>query len=555
MQNDLGQACVEPPQLGFSKIAPRVKAAIEAAEHEVLYIGYKLEGGCDGENDLIESLNYLSKKAQAQNKMITVRFIVDKIAGIAGLFFHNRLPTLWNRKFPNLDFQYANHSHFGLGSFHQKQLIVDNHTAILMSGEFSFANNYKNNYKGWIEISTILQGQEMVRYIRNGFLTSWNSKQTQVLSEKKRPLRQEITSTAEQFSTKEKVPMLYLYKKANGYLFRRNYLSPHAIAVQTAIKNAKKVINIMMPNINEPYILRALAKAYARGVKINIITGRTHNDLAESLPFMGGTNQQALKKLVEYINKEDINHYSNLDIRFWADESGKVVEHHGKRTLHAKLVIVDDVVIAGSSVIDKQSTLHSQEGDVCIESKTVAATYFNNIFLPILNRSKNVFLHSKNYIKTPAQATLLTIENYLQRVITVLENKIATLLSQQDKKDILVEVLGESTKPNTLYFLRNEILESKKKAQHLLQAEVTSIAYHFFSITNKRILKNPKIIHLQENESFLGKIKRIISDGFKKLYFQYIQTNLSTIGLCQYIGENSYRRLSKIAHPLPRVLL
>lgn len=546
LQNDISAGYVGVPKLRFVEIAPHIMQAISEAEEEVLLIGYKLEGGSDGDIDLINAFVKLNQKAKNKNKTIRVRMLVNHVGGFAGLLINENASKLRQMQFSNLDFQYAEHSHFGLGSYHQKQVNIDGHTVILMSGDFYKANNYKNNFHGWIELASTFYGTEIAAHVRNGFMAAWNSKQTRAINDKKQPLPIFETQKNHAMPNDDKVPLIYLHKKANGHMFKREYLSPHAIAVTTAIENAKQSINIMMPNINEPAILHALADAYARGLKINIVIGKYHNDLAESLPYMGGTNQQALQTLLTLIEKKGIEDFSRLNLRYSTNDKGEIEKHHGQQTLHAKLIIIDDLSIVGSSVLDKQSTLHSQEGDICIQSDNVAAMYLNTIFYPIFNLGKNAFLHSDyQMVKTPGQKMAKKIDKLLSETIeTLLTKRIYHTCSAQDI-DLIQSILGEPNQPHTLFHLQKIIHDCKQKANCISQQDLYRIKQEFEGIIKNKIIENKEVQTHVVSAGFFHRIATHLLNTLKHIFStSWYLKNINTTDLCLTISNSALSKLS-----------
>ena len=177
---------------------------------------------------------------------------------------------------------------------------------------------------------------------------------------------------------------LYLAKKASGNPFKRSSISPYALAVKTAIENSTRRIDIMTPNLNENGVIQALADALARGVQINLLLGKHHNEKDENRFFLGGDNQKAVQHLFKAIHKRGDRHLDKLNIH-WAALHHQILKNQDPQTLHAKMVCVDDVLLAGSSVLDKQSAYHSREGDICVQSQAIADDYRRQIFEPIFD--------------------------------------------------------------------------------------------------------------------------------------------------------------------------
>lgn len=378
---------IEPPLMRGHQIYPRMRELIANAQREVLIMGYKLHTSCDGEKDLLEGLEALSKTATDKKRVIGVRILINKREGAAAAATatssKTTKPLFEGREFKNLSIQFVEHPHSYFGSFHSKMIIIDNNTAMISSCDISKDNNYRDGSSNWVDNSTVFHGQSFVAHIRDDFVQAYHSKR--VMGHEKAPMPIKLKSSTEiEFDTKlECTQALFISKKANGNLLNRKYLSPYAIGILEALKHAKHSVNIMTPNINDEIIIAELANAVARGIKVNIIMGRNKGDKAENLPCAGGTNQDAMTFLYKEVEKRAPKHMNKLDVRWATDDTGEMIipdKHH--QTVHARVVIIDDIVFVGSSVLDKQSIYHSRESDAIMQSKSISDMYMKRIFLP-----------------------------------------------------------------------------------------------------------------------------------------------------------------------------
>lgn len=547
IKNEEGQALIEKPLLKYGEIAPAICNAIRSAKEEVLFIGYKMDSECDGERDFLEALKNLSDQIVNNAEKVRVRIIINRKGGLAGKLIKPKLSTLQKKSqqeltssYPNLDFQFVEHIHGAFGSYHQKQVIIDNHTAILTSGDFSQANNYKEEYHGWTEVGTILRGREFVDHIRKSFLISWNSLASKPLfAEAKKDIPAYLVKSADIINDPEyiklpKANVLYLHKKANGNPFKRLHLSPFTIALIKAIENAQDTIAIMTPNLNHPQVLEALVNAYAQKPKleIRIVTGKEHNASLEDNFLMGGTNQQSYAKLIALMARKGIHDYSRLHLKYMRDEGKQIVREAGKETLHAKLIMIDNLTLIGSSTLDGQSVYYSQEGDVCIESEDVTQQYNKNIFKPVFDNGLNAF-------SEPLQAQTRQLIKVVEKVLIALDEKKRSV-SDNFKRKIIEDTISE------LSDVKKVLLCYKNCADDLRQDKVDIATNNFFDTINNNLLNNNAF---KKENSFLKEIKRIITDGLKRLVSQHrFETSLSTQGFFADVGNYAKKRISAINH-------
>lgn len=570
LRSDIGNGHVESPLLRGSNVFPRIKKAIISAKFEVLIIGYKIDTNSDGEKDLSDALEELSKRASDNQTVITVKILINHRAGVASIFrpnasySNNKLRQLKGNEYPGLNIEYIEHTHSAFGAYHAKQFIIDNRLAILCSGDLTKVQNYREGEPGRIDIATILHGRNIVQYIRNDFITAWNSSSSQPLQgeksilseelEKYSPDAEEIDSVDINALTESNIPILYISKKENGNLLQRNHYSPHTIAVLTMIENAEYQIDIMMPNLNETAIIEALADAYARGVGINIVMGKYHNDSGEGKPFLGGTNRQAIKQFFDALQKRNVQHFDRLNIRWAADNNVIVSEHDVTKCLHAKLVCVDDVVIMGSSVLDKQSVYHSREGDACIQSPLVADQYRNKIFNPVFFAGIDLFLDPKCEIRTPNQDALHSIALVIDYMTMIFENKYKTIDTKKtSKRNILEDVLGinihatDQEYQTTLYGLRDQILRLKKIPGNLLTpGKVAKISKKLDYFIKNKLQSNTQLKECVDRESFWCKLQEYTCDSYKTLTLSDVLPSTNT--LFKKLGNHSSSELEKIVN-------
>jgi len=75
--------------------------------------------------------------------------------------------------------------------------------------------------------------------------------------------------------------------------------SPQAAAFLTAVASATRIIRLQSPNLNEPAMIDALVAAVRRGVEVDLLVSKSHEQSGESLPGRGGPNDATLETMVD----------------------------------------------------------------------------------------------------------------------------------------------------------------------------------------------------------------------------------------------------------------
>ena len=216
-----GTIGVEVPRLKGEQIFPRMEEIIKEAKFEVLIMSYKIDAESDGEAHLKAALASLSKRALESKEKIVVRLLINRRGGPASIARPNAASAknyfreLKPDAYPHLDFQYIEHSHNAFGSFHSKMVVVDNETAILTSGDMMKVDNYSNGKSGWVECGSFLHGASLVKSMRQEFINSYYSKNSNPIQGTKKDIP-EFESKEKSIETDSK------HLQTAAYLFQKN---------------------------------------------------------------------------------------------------------------------------------------------------------------------------------------------------------------------------------------------------------------------------------------------------------------------------------------------
>lgn len=386
---------------------------ITSANKEVLVMGYDLDKNTEPVNNLKNALDKLNAKSDQNNK-IRIRILVDRPLSVASMFnnpINNNTMQEYLIQYPNLDFQYGEHGYKALGSYNSKMIIIDNHTAIIPSAGLN------SNHKNLAGLATLIQDSELITYLRQDFISAWDSSYTATLAGKKTPIPSElqIPNTMPEANAQ----VFFLSKKAQGA--SRKHPSPYSIALKEAIIKARNIINLTTTQLNNPEVIQSLVEAIKRGVKVNIVITKNMNraSMAEK-----GNNFSAMQLLYDQIGQA----HNKLDARWRIDEDNlNLIEAPGREKLpQLNMVSIDnEIIFTGSSSLNQQSFFHSREADLVIHSATVAKNYNERLFLPIFNKGISV-------LKDPEPDKNKTIRVQLVPNITIRhtnKNKSSTLVN------------------------------------------------------------------------------------------------------------------------------
>ena len=161
--------------------------------------------------------------------------------------------------------------------------------------------------------------------------------------------------------------------------------SPQAQAFLTAVSGAKRIIRLQSPNLNEPAMIDAIVAAVRRGVEVDLLLSKQHEQSGESLPGRGGSNDDTLKKMLDTLGASACK---GLHVRWFSRDGRAPVESKGAPSSHVKYLAVDDqVTIMGSANQDVQSWRNSREVNVVVDGEDLAKTYRDAVFAPVWARS------------------------------------------------------------------------------------------------------------------------------------------------------------------------
>lgn len=418
---------------------------IRRANQEVLIAFYKFEMDSEAATQVLSALKELKARAEEQKKVINVYFLLNSRGALAELLYRANASVDFSM-FQNCDyfkFHFNRQITVAMGSLHNKMIIVDGRSALLLSGDPQHANNED---KHQIE-SAVLLHDNICKVIRQDFVTLWHS----IPPEKGEPqqidnLKVESSAGALTYSgdlPQYTIPCIYLSKHANGNPFTlTTFFSPFKLALIHAITHARESIKIITPNLNDPDICEAIVNACKRKVKTSVVIGKHHNDRTEGL--WGGTNFESVTAIMAKLTAEEL-YYFNVK---WATTFDKrVVKHGDTHTIHSKFICIDDeLVFIGSSPLDTQAMKYSREADVVFEDKHAAKLFCAKLF-------NHAFQYNKDFYEDTYYQLFIEIELQLIRIEKLIDNPLKLGKAEKLKEVLRLSSIDSSNYQEKLFSL------------------------------------------------------------------------------------------------------
>lgn len=398
--------------VGGDAVFARQAELVKAAKKEVLIQTFAWDPHSAGARMILDALAMLADERRDGAERLTVRLMVDEGTGLAKKFMlmtsanKNTKSGRWpsrpealvgnyqnnpEHKYANIvkdfDFQVRVYQHSSSNSLHSKSLVVDGVAAAITGANVQSRNHGEMPA---YDLGVTMSGS-VASGLRDDFVSHWNAavnpdQETQAM------VLTPPSSAPSPDGPSDGVVMALLTRRPNWNVFHNGVTSPQNRGFMAAMRNAKKSIQVMTPNLNAPAVRDALVHAANRNVNVQILVSKGFNDERVKGFIAGGTNDEAIRDILRRVH--DKNH---LDIRYFQNpnhpETEPVPEGNaaGNGASHAKFMAVDgEVAIVGSSNMDKTSWHFSAETNVAILDTEATEAISGAIFAPAWTRSQPV---------------------------------------------------------------------------------------------------------------------------------------------------------------------
>ncbi|KLT45387.1 hypothetical protein CC85DRAFT_306614 [Cutaneotrichosporon oleaginosum] len=175
-------------------------------------------------------------------------------------------------------------------------------------------------------------------------------------------------------------PVAMVCRRPHGVPGHHDISNPQNAAWLAGCRYAKRKVFIQTPTFNARPLVRAVKHACRRGVEVVLFLDLGFNDMAESIMFQGGTNEQVVDRLYKKLKKEGKSQFLKV---YWYTSKDQIRPLNAiikQRNCHIKFAAYDDeVMIMGNANGDTQSVFHSGEVNIMIDNKQVVAEVMDTL--------------------------------------------------------------------------------------------------------------------------------------------------------------------------------
>jgi phosphatidylserine/phosphatidylglycerophosphate/cardiolipin synthase-like enzyme len=175
-------------------------------------------------------------------------------------------------------------------------------------------------------------------------------------------------------------PVAMVCRRPHGVPGHHDISNPQNAAWLAGCRYAKRKVFIQTPTFNARPLVRAVKHACRRGVEVILFLDLGFNDMAESIMFQGGTNEQVVDRLYKKLIKEGKSQFLKV---YWYTSKDQIRPLNAiikQRNCHIKFAAYDDeVMIMGNANGDTQSVFHSGEVNIMIDNKQVVAEVMDTL--------------------------------------------------------------------------------------------------------------------------------------------------------------------------------
>ena len=313
-------------------------------------------------------------------------------------------------------------------SDHSKFITIDQRIATIGDQNIQDQPEVGKGYN-WFGVTLKLSG-EVVRFLDNIFRDSWNSSiGVNVPSSDKLPpipvKYQEVGKADDVFErnlarSPDEVIVAYSEPWNNKWykrIFSKSYRDDLRDLMISAVDHAKHEVKIISPNLGSLRMVRALARALKRGVKVKILLSKNFNVDENLFPSLdnAGDNIRALAILKLLAGKGALK---NLTVK-WYSNDGKIPEEGNKSlTSHGKYISVDGKFASyGSFNQDALSYRTSKEVNVAFNNPQVVRRLERTFWDEVWNRGIEVNLNAlPPLISYTIRSIYLALRTLMKRV-------------------------------------------------------------------------------------------------------------------------------------------
>lgn len=405
-----------------SEIHESIASFIENAERCLDMTFYKVSLKSEAGQQIVNALRALCAKAIANQKAISVRIIYNQRGWIAEKAYRmvgnpagdkdtglEALQAELNQS-PWFSLLFVAHEAQLMNSFHAKTMIADGRHMMILSLD-PCSDNDRSRRR--FDTAVWVQGTEIAETAQTEFTRLWDERYKEtVKKEALQPAEDKLAAPPHVGAAQAPNRAIYFSSTARLSPTATSDFAPIKTALIAGIKHAVATVSLINPNLNDKDIIAELAKAASRGIRVEIVMGKYHNESTEK--HWGGSNHLMMCSLVDQVEQKA---RKNLHIRWPMNpETYTVVGNREPYTIHGRFTLIDkNLLLIGTSPYDYQAINNSREVDIAFElTRDQAEQFYQKAFIPQFYCARDFFV--EEIIEALARA-LHTIDRQTQLAI------------------------------------------------------------------------------------------------------------------------------------------
>lgn len=377
----------------YPMIFPGLADQIAQARFEVDMRYHRVAASSDPIQEVLDGIQRLETRLQAEGRHgdpVIVRLISDgsELGDAKSI-----VQAFVDRKFdPELiEWHVARHTRAFVGEDHAKVNIIDGAIVHIAGANASGNNNYDRNehdtgylFRGDVAKPVLADfdfawnhgsaDETTCDVDAKGKVTNCKTFKSPAIEHRAEVLKPDLDSYGVPASAC--LPLIYTTNKGTGNLLSTDDDHAVAVAYESAIRNAREVVRLESPNLNDNLIIDAVIDALEdNGIRAQITIPQFRNELLETLPFGGGDNT---------------GHREAMEMRLDADDMAGRFQYRwhpipgdGKGAQHTKYASFDhQVAIVGSTNLDTQSINRAREVNIVIDDAEITQLIDSQVFVP-----------------------------------------------------------------------------------------------------------------------------------------------------------------------------
>jgi phosphatidylserine/phosphatidylglycerophosphate/cardiolipin synthase-like enzyme len=373
------------------EIFTKVAEIVRGAKADVAIQTFVWENDSEAAKLLLDAIKDLGARRAADREAggtaapIRVRFLLDyfKIGVIGGGGKAKVEALLRSLRALNLDprdisWEVGGYHHLAFGNLHVKTVVVDGITAMIQGANFELCHDRLgvDGQGPWRDSGYLLEG-EVARGLLSDFDDAWMDSPSEIhgWNAAQAPDRARVAHTVLPLpAITNGIPMMIVTRERDANPFSNRDDNTQDRAFMAGFANAKNLIRVRTPNLNDDKAKAGLIDAVKRGVRVELVLSKGFNEGTEDSPGQGNGNSTNVRRMYQALatleaRGELPKKACELFKVRWHSRDGRTnLCGNGDFTSHLKYMSFDDsVAIVGTANMDTQSWNNSREVNVVVD--------------------------------------------------------------------------------------------------------------------------------------------------------------------------------------------